>query len=227
MGGGERPSTPGRCLDQDGPTRTIDAVTELEPPDSVGDTDRADGITRPDRDLGRLPTERGRERPAGVQRLEMTADQVGLAREGRITPTIRPTRWVTQVAHESKSIQRQHPLRRDALGGHWRGRASERATRREEDLGRLSGDAARRVTAEARSRRMVESFDWLSLGRATADQHGHSLATRCQRAAIARSTFRGVIPKRERRGPIDVVPAWARLPAARLSRQPRSRVLGT
>jgi len=144
----------------------------------------------------------------------MTADLVGLAREGRITPTIRPTRWVTQVAHEPKSVERQRPFGRDAPGGHWRRRGSERATRREEDLGRLSGDAVRRVTAEARSRRMVQPVDWNSLGRATADQHGHSLAARCQRAAIARSTLRAVNGGDESRS--DPPSSFAR---ARLRRQ--------
>ena len=107
------------------PTRALEAIAELQPPDGVGDADRTDGITWLDRHLERLPPERGRKRPAGVQRPEMTADLVGLAREGRITPTIRPTRWVTQVAHESKSVPRQHLLGRDALGGHWRRRGSD------------------------------------------------------------------------------------------------------
>ncbi len=156
------------------PGRWWCGVAQLQPPDGVGQPDRAQRTGRgpvgdEDRppDMEGLAFERGGEAVTRADRLELAADRLDVAAEGRLGPGGIGDRGAADLPQELQSIQRQRPAGRRR----WRG--SGMAGRWEEYLDRLEGEPVdRRPVAGPRPSRRI------GIGRAGDDRHGPILGGR-------------------------------------------------
>lgn len=174
--------------EQTHPARQACPAAELEPPDRVGGPDRAERArTRPVeiQGLERLAAEGRGQAPTIPQRRQVAADELDLAGERRVVPSVGASSDIAESASEPKRVQRQCPV------GRWRWGGSEGTARWEEVLERRA--AFGRSAAEPRHRGLVGS------GRANDRRHAVMVGGQDQRPLIGRSTLRWAAGRHSRR----------------------------